>query len=194
MILQRGASARIIGWVDWYSAIMPNCSANPANFPSAQVWNSQIIANPTQLPEHMPLPVCTLDLNLIQYCKRNLLNHQIKNAPEKKWPPQRIVIHDNHQIFTLVHRFLSSVDFRFNVISSSSSSSRFLFFLVLAERAGPLLETAFEENIIIILDLPPARRSCNDSPLARSVGRPKIFSPPRDRRRLSIKFKHTTNT
>ena len=124
---------------------------------------------------------------------QNLLSDTIKNSPEKKLATAEYCNSRSSPNF-YSRSSVSSVDFRFNVISSSSSSSRFLFFLVLAERAGPLLETAFEENIIIILDLPPARRSCNDSPLARSVGRPKIFSPPRDRRRLSIKFKHTTNT
>ena len=115
----------------------------------------------------------------------------VKNSPEKKLAAAE---HGNSRSSPNFYSrsSVSSVDFRFNVISPSSSfsSSRFLFVLVLAaahtysgvgarsgERAierAALLETAFKENIIIIiiLDLPPA---FNDSPL--SARWTKIFSP-----------------
>ena len=113
----------------------------------------------------------------------------VKSSPEKKLAAAE---HCNSRSSPNFYSrsSVSSVDFRFNVISPSSSfsSSRFLFVLVLAaahtysgeselgrasERAA-LLETAFKENIIIIiiLDLPPA---FNDSPL--SARWTKIFSP-----------------
>ena len=118
---------------------------------------------------------------------QNLPSDTVKNSPEKKLGAAE---HCNSRSSPNFYSrsSVSSVDFRFNVISPSSSvsSSRFLFVLVLAaahtysgvgarsgERAA-LLETAFKENIIIIiiLDLPPA---FNDSPL--SARWTKIFSP-----------------
>ena len=123
---------------------------------------------------------------------QNLPSDTVKNSPEKKLAAAE---HCNSRSSPNFYSrsSVSSVDFRFNVISPSSSvsSSRFLFVLVLAaahtysgvgarsgERASEraaLLETAFKENIIIIiiLDLPPA---FNDSPLSACSVDQNLFS------------------